>query len=526
MDWVHFRIGVTKVPVKDNLKFAFASSFVIGILVHFSVLSNNLLNHDGAGAFYWPHSFVDHGRWLLKSVCSISTYFTIPWVTGILSILYLSIAITIIVEIFSIQQKVSILITASFLMTFPALSSTFSYLYVADGYMLGVACACLSVLFVQKLKHGYLWGAIPLACSLGIYQAYLSISILLILLLLIIQILDSKSTVQQIFLKIKDYLLLGLFGAVIDFICMKAALLITNMNLTDYQGASSINQYSLSIDNILKSIEISIQEFFSFPQQSSISGYGFIKYILIAYAVIFILTVVLIIRKNKIYNNPIKIILLLLIFAFLPFALEIIRFVIPDVWYHMLMNYPWCILFISVPLLHELYINNAKEMYIGKGYCLLTNLAVICAVIIIFVYFLITNLAYFNMENRVNKVYGMTVRMVDRIEQVDGFTFETPVLFYGDTRYSTESQADEYLEGLIGTTNNDFIISDIFYKVYIDNTLNLKFPTPDQQTIEKIRNNEQFRSMPLWPARDSVQMIEGVIVIKVNSNGDRWDHLS
>lgn len=62
MDWVHFRIGVTKVPVKDSLKFAFASSFVIGILVHFSVLSNNLLNHDGAGAFYWRHSFVDHGR--------------------------------------------------------------------------------------------------------------------------------------------------------------------------------------------------------------------------------------------------------------------------------------------------------------------------------------------------------------------------------------------------------------------------------------------------------------------------------
>lgn len=234
----------------------------------------------------------------------------------------------------------------------------------------------------------------------------------------------------------------------------------------------------------------------------------------------------LIIRKNKIYNNPIKIILLLLIFAFLPFALEIIRFVIPDVWYHMLMNYPWCILFISVPLLHELYINNVKEIYIGKGYCLLTNFAVICAIIIIFVYFLISNLAYFNMENRVNKVYGMTVRMVDRIEQVDGFTFETPVLFWGDTRYSTESQADAYLEGLIGTTNNDFIISDIYYKVYIDNTLNLKFPTPDQQTIEKIRNNEQFRSMPLWPARDSVQMIEGVIVIKVNSNGDRWDHLS
>lgn len=510
----HFRIGVTKVPIRDHWKFAFISSFVMGLLVHFSMLSHNLLNHDGAGAFYWPHSFVDHGRWLLKSVCSISTYFTMPWVTGILSIFYLSIAVTIIVEIFSIKNKISILLIAGFLMTFPALASVFSYLYVADGYMLGVLCACLAVLLVQKLKFGYLWGAIPLALSLGIYQAYLSVAILLIMLLLIIQILDSESTTRSILLKIKDYLILGGLGAVIDFICMKAALLITKMSLTDYQGASSINQFSLSIDNILKSITVSIQEFIAFPKWPSISGYGIIKYVLIAYAVIFILTVLLIIKKNRIHRNPIKILLLVLIFACIPFALEIIRFIIPDVWYHMLMFYPWCILFISVPILHERYLGQIDTI----PSALLSNFAVIGAIMIIFVYFLISNLAYFNMEGRVNKTYGMTIRMVDRIEQVDGFTFETPVLFCGSIRYPTTNQTSGYLEGMIGTTGNDFIISDIFYKVYIDNTLNLKFPTPDQRTIETIKNSEQFKSMPLWPAKDSVQMIDGTIVVKVNDN--------
>lgn len=207
-------------------------------------------------------------------------------------------------------------------------------------------------------------GAIPLAFSLGVYQAYLSIAILLIMLLLIVQILDSESSVRSILIKIREYLLFGILGVVIDFICIKAALFITNSTLIDYQGASSINSFSLSIDNIMKSATMSVQGFAAFLKWPSISGYGIIKYVLMVYAVIFILTVLLVVRKNKIYNSPIKIVLLLLILAFTPFALEIIRFVIPDVWYHMLMYYPWCILFISVPVLHERYINMEK-IYTG-----------------------------------------------------------------------------------------------------------------------------------------------------------------
>ena len=40
-----------------------------------------------------------------------------------------------------------------------------------------------------------------------------------------------------------------------------------------------------------------------------------------------------------------------------------------------------------------------------------------------------------------NKTYGMTLRMVDRIEQTDDFTFETPVVFIGSLRYSAQNKA-------------------------------------------------------------------------------------
>ena len=511
------RIVNTIIPFKDKWKFAFTASFIMGMLVHFYMFTHNLLSHDAAGTFYYSADYIDHGRWFLKSICSLSSYFQLPWVTGLLSVFYLSISIVILVEIFDIENKISIVVIAGFLVTFPSLAATFSYVFVADGYMFGVLCACLSVLMVQKIKFGYIWGAIPLAFSLGVYQAYLSIAILLIMLLLIVQILDSESSVRSILIKIREYLLFGILGVVIDFICIKAALFITNSTLIDYQGASSINSFSLSIDNIMKSATMSVQGFAAFLKWPSISGYGIIKYVLMVYAVIFILTVLLVVRKNKIYNSPIKIVLLLLILAFTPFALEIIRFVIPDVWYHMLMYYPWCILFISVPVLHERYINMEK-IYTGGGYCLLSNLAVICASIIIFVYFLISNIAYFNMDARMNKTYGMTLRMVDRIEQTDDFTFETPVVFIGSLRYSAQNKAMDYITGMIGTEANDILGNDWHYKLFIDHYLNLKFPTPDPQVIESIKNSEQFQDMPLWPAKDSGQMIDGTIVVKVNDN--------
>ena len=69
-----------------------------------------------------------------------------------------------------------------------------------------------------------------------------------------------RDRVRSIRIKIREYLLFGILGVVIDFICIKAALFITNSTLIDYQGASSINSFSLSIDNIMKSATMSVQD--------------------------------------------------------------------------------------------------------------------------------------------------------------------------------------------------------------------------------------------------------------------------
>lgn len=152
------RIVNTIIPFKDKWKFAFTASFIMGMLVHFYMFTHNLLSHDAAGTFYYSADYIDHGRWFLKSICSLSSYFQLPWVTGLLSVFYLSISIVILVEIFDIENKISIVVIAGFLVTFPSLAATFSYVFVADGYMFGVLCACLSVLMVQKIKFGYIWG--------------------------------------------------------------------------------------------------------------------------------------------------------------------------------------------------------------------------------------------------------------------------------------------------------------------------------------------------------------------------------
>lgn len=75
---------------------------------------------------------------------------------------------------------------------FPALASTFAYVFTMDGYMLALFLAVLAVLFTAKYPRGYLTGAVCLAFSMGIYQAYLPFTILLCVYKILLFFMEEK----------------------------------------------------------------------------------------------------------------------------------------------------------------------------------------------------------------------------------------------------------------------------------------------------------------------------------------------
>ncbi len=76
------------------------------------------------------------GRWFLPYASGISSSYELPWLNGILSILYISIAVVFICKTFDVKGRLTAALIGAVTVTFPTVISTFTYCYVTDAYSL------------------------------------------------------------------------------------------------------------------------------------------------------------------------------------------------------------------------------------------------------------------------------------------------------------------------------------------------------------------------------------------------------
>lgn len=139
---------------------------------------SDIPNHDGLSSMYFDQNMITSGRWFLSVACGFSSYFTIPWIIGLIGLLWLALTAVALTELLELADPLVIIAVSGLLVSFPALASTFAYVFTMDGYMMALFLAILAVL-LRKTEKGWLAGAVCLAFSMGIYQAYLPFAILL-----------------------------------------------------------------------------------------------------------------------------------------------------------------------------------------------------------------------------------------------------------------------------------------------------------------------------------------------------------
>ena len=158
--WDFFQSSRTK--IKNTWKIAFLSAFVLGILIHLPVMLSDIPNHDGLSSMYFDQNMITSGRWFLSVACGFSSYFTIPWIIGLIGLLWLALAAVVLTELLELTDPPVITAVSGLLVSFPALASTFAYVFTMDGYMMALFLAILAVLFTKKYKKGWLAGAVCL----------------------------------------------------------------------------------------------------------------------------------------------------------------------------------------------------------------------------------------------------------------------------------------------------------------------------------------------------------------------------
>lgn len=496
---------------------AFGGCVVIGLLTYMYMMTNNFLTYDSMWNIYSDQDMITSGRQFLTYACGISSFYNLPWLNGVLAIVYLGFAAVVVTEGLEIKSKVGAILTGGLLVTFPAVSSTFCYIYTVDGYMLAVLLAALAFLLASRKKWGWIGGIVLLGVSMGIYQAYLSFTIILCILSLLIDLL-KKDSLKEIFTKIWHYIAMGIGSYLFYVLTLNLMLKWKGMEISGYQGTDRIGSFAFG--DLPEGLKAAWTNFIDFARWSNVlTTSESMKWAFVFIAVSAVVLYIILFIKNKSYKSIVKILLALCLAAAIPWGATIVNILSPQTYFHLLMRLPWALFFIfAIALCEEIFFEESKRVRIFKK----VFAGIICtsAVILIFNFSIMANIVAFNMNERYEKTYATCLRLVDRMEQTEGYTTGTKVAILGgypDAKSypNTEiTQAD--LVGYFGS-NGALCVSDTEkYAEFFRHYLNVTITTiPLTEEID-ITQSEEFMQMPKFPAAGSIQFIGDVLVIKLN----------
>lgn len=416
-----------KVP--RNVKFAFITAIILGFATHMFFFTNKLPNHDeffGYNDLVW---YTSQGRWFAFIAGAISSGFNMPWVNGLLSIVYIAIAAGIVVSCFQIKTDIMCVLAAGLMVTFPVVFSSLIYISYADTWMMALVISCLAIYLTNKYKFGWIFGTILIVFALAIYQSYFSIATGLAVGIIIIDIFKNNLTVKQVLAKAVRFVVTLVLGIVLYLLSVK----LFAAELTSYQGIDQMGNIPLErIPSLFVESYKSIVRFFFFDEYNIF--FGFLKYLFIGVALLAIVFIVITIVSKKIYRNKAMLLLMVLAIFLYPLATNIVYMMnAEDVYINMV--YALVLLPVGVIALIEVMgIPSTKDAKTNRVHAF-KNIAVwftaVTFAIAIYSNFIIANKGYFRLHLVYEQGYAYSVTVMTRIQSIEGYSEDKTILMVG-----------------------------------------------------------------------------------------------
>lgn len=498
-------INKLKTSILPQWKVCFIWAFIMGLCAHIYKITNWLPNWDSLVFRYDSQNMISMGRWFLPVVCAPSSFYDLPFVAGFMAIIFHGLGAVCICKMFDVKKNITAALIGATTITFPTVTSVMMYNYVADGYALAFLFSCVAAMLLAKDKPCYIGSLVLIALSAGIYQAYITVTITLLLLSLIFDLIYKNTDLKNLLIKCSKFLLTGVLGMSLYYLVMTILLKITGTTLLEYQGMDNIASFSgIDIAGSLYTIKESfINYFFDFSKGANVFS--------IINSIVFVLSICLYftdVIKNKLSIG--KILMLGFFVILLPIGASVLSFINSGINYHNLMKMGFFVFYMFFILQYE----NSEENPL-KSWAILGIVA-----LLIFNQTIIANVSYHKLNMAYEKSYGTLIRIADRIEQTEGAKECGRILVLG---YLPESESYSAVlpPDMTGTTDGYILRAD-------DETVgqsvlcsalndycgkNYKFVSGKEKSDFLKRND--LESMNNWPEKNSISVIDNVIVIKL-----------
>ena len=508
-----------RTKLKKEYKFAFFSTFLMAMLIHMYKFVNTLPNHDSVYNYYSDQNILGSGRWALSMACGISSYYDLPWVIGLFSCVFIALTVVVIVALFQMKNPVLIGLTGALLASSPATTETFFFLFTADGYMISMFLAAVAVYYTrieETRKSRWLLSGICICVSCGIYQSYVPFALLLAVCYFMDVLLDNRHSKALCFKWILRQVIVYGVSLAAYFVIWKLCMRVSGTVANDYQGISEVGKISVGLlVNGLKEAIVTTVRYFV---QWDVFTNGFTLYAVLNLLALAAMIGGLVLGglKNGLFKRMWAVALVALcLIAIVPFGC-LWHFASEQVEYRAIMLQCYTLLFVLTALLYEKW---AKKPAVK-------DLVAFMLALMVFNNALAANACYFYMHFCYERTYAEGVEMMIDIHDLqDEYEFDKIAVMGSRTTELQYENIDPETGKILGAgkfhilsriMQKSLLFDEVHVRLILEANYGLKLDAVPEAERLALLETEEVKSMGSWPAKDSMKVIDDVLVIKLS----------
>lgn len=503
--WVLSFLRANRVP--------FFSSLFWGVLAYMFAFTNKLVNHDEVGQLFGKGATVSSGRWGLGALDFIFPNYSMPWIYGILTLVLIALGICLIVRIFHVENKLLQALLSGCIIVFPSVIGLFGYMFTSSAYGLSYFLCILAIWLLTRGKP--LTALIAAGCmvtSLSIYQSYISIAASLLVLVLIRELLTGED-VTEVLKKGVGYVAFLIFSLAVYYGATQVIMKWKDVSFNDYAAGS----ITLSLSGIWKGIRLAYVNFFRFfywahHRLMPTAASRCLHFFLFCGMLLVMLPVAHSQKKQPLARYGLLAVLAIL----LPLAINCMYLITSEDSIHTLVLYSFTSVYVLAVMVMELALPLVLPRKLPE---LLRRLSLdamsllLAGILVINIY--VANESFLNLYLRYENAYSFFTSLTAQIQSMPEFTEGTRIAIIGDWQspdfYDQQFETNLYLTGSTG-----FLPSDYTYPAFLNYYIGFPAECVTAEEAEAIRHTEAFRNMATYPYYGSIDVLDGVIVVKLS----------
>ena len=484
----------------ERFRAPFLTAVLTGLAAHGYAFTNKLVNHDEIESLFGKGATVTSGRWGLELIKPLFPDWSMPWIYGLISLLLISSAAGLMLGLLRIRPGLPRLLLAALVVSFPALTGNFCFMFTSAPYAWAFLLAVLAAaLFARRGWRRALAGVALLTLALGIYQAYIAVTASLLLLRMMADAMDGERPADRILLDGVRMLALMAAAIALYYAVTRLVFRFTGAEFNSYVTENVNGQ--LSLPRRVRMAYDSFLYIFTFRNFYVISSEA-ARYLHIALAGLTLLGLGAIALRRRSLSHAL---LLAGLAALLPLSICCMYLIMSAQSIHTLVMYS----FTAVYFLTALVLDRLPGTQ-GRWSRRVVSLA-LAAIVMSNVYF--ANMCYLKMQLQYENAFAFYTVLTARLTRTEGFDADSRLALVG--RQETLLHRFPELDTALLQGPSPDLINIYSRENFLRYYLGFDLPLSDEESCAALAEDARVQTMPVYPYDGSIKKIDDLIVVKL-----------